>query len=168
MGIFIGLGANLESQFGSPRQTLEAALDALELQGIIIRARSRWYKSVAVPDPADPEFTNGVVEVETSLSAAHLLGVLHDIEKQFGRTRRKRWESRPIDLDLLDYQGLSQRADGVDAGLELPHPRLGKRSFVLLPLQEIAPQWRHPVSGHSLESLIAALPPEARAWPMPA
>ena len=90
LGIYIGLGANLDSHFGSPKQTLEAAIDALEMQGVGIRARSRWFKSAAIPDPGEPEYTNGVVAVDSDLSPESLLGVLHDIEKAFGRERRAR------------------------------------------------------------------------------
>ncbi len=166
LGIYIGLGANLNSHFGSPKQTLEAALDRLELQGVIIVARSRWHQSVAIPDCKEPDYTNGVISVETTLTAKRLLSVLHDIEREFGRTRRKRWESRMIDLDLLDFRGMRQRAESEQSGLELPHPRLQERAFVLLPLRDIAPQWRHPVTGQSLDNLIAALPERGNAWPL--
>ncbi len=166
VGIYIGLGANLNSNFGSPKHTLEAALEALELQGVTIRAHSRWFQSAAVPDPKEPDYTNGVISVETSLPAEQLLTVLHDIERVFGRIRRARWESRLIDLDLLDYRGLHRCVEGAHPGLELPHPRLEERAFVLLPLHDIAPHWRHPVSGKSLENLIAALPKSGLAWPL--
>jgi len=166
LGIYIGLGANLYSHFGSPKQTLEAAIDELELQGVGIRAQSRWYQSAAIPDPDEPDYTNGVISIETTLSAEGLLSLLHGIEKAYGRERRTRWESRRIDLDLLDYQGLCLGAPVVPSALELPHPRLTERAFVLLPLREIAPRWRHPVSGRTVESLIDALPQSASAWPM--
>ena len=84
--------------------------------------------------------------METDLTPAELLAVLHDVEEQFGRVRRERNEARVLDLDLLAFN------DRVSAPGEtpiLPHPRMGERAFVLLPLSEVAPTWRHPVNGLS-------------------
>jgi len=77
------------------------------------------------------------------------------VERRFGRVRRDRNEPRVLDLDLLDYDGLVQRSGAA----VLPHPRLHERAFVLLPLRDVAPQWRHPVLGRTVDELVAALPP---------
>lgn len=95
-----------------------------------------------MPRRAGPPFINGVALVETMLSPAALLAVLHGIERRFGRRRRYKNEPRVLDLDLIDYHG--QVAEGPPV---LPHPRAHSRAFVLLPLAEVAPAWRHPVSG---------------------
>ena len=163
MSIFIGLGANIPSVAGAPQATLEAALAQLAAAGARILRRSRWYSSPAWPNPADPDFVNAVVEVETPLEARALLRLLHAIEAALGRERGAPNAPRTIDLDLLDYRG------AVEAGPEgpvLPHPRLHQRAFVLLPLAEIAPEWRHPVSRRGIAELIAALGPEAVAKPL--
>lgn len=92
----------------------------------------------------------------TALPPRDLLANLHDIERDLGRDRSAntpRNAPRTIDLDLIDYDGLVQ-----DGPLTLPHPRMHVRAFVLVPLREIAPHWRHPVSGKSVDELIAALP----------
>jgi 2-amino-4-hydroxy-6-hydroxymethyldihydropteridine diphosphokinase len=153
--IFIGLGANLPGPHGPPRATLEAALRALEAAGLRIVRRSRWYKSAPVPASDQPWYVNGVVEVATDRDPAALLALLHGVEAAFGRTRRIRNEARLLDLDLLAY---GDRVANAEDGPSLPHPRLHERAFVLLPLAEIAPDWRHPVSGASLETLVARLP----------
>ncbi len=152
--VLIGLGANLPSRHGPPRETCEAALEALDGAGVRLLAYSRWYRSAPVPVSSQPWFVNGVAEVETALDAPDLLAVLHQIEGQFGRRRESHWGARVLDLDLLDFRGRLRRAPPPI----LPHPRLAERAFVLLPLAEVAPGWRHPSSGLSVDALIAALP----------
>lgn len=160
MSIYIALGANIPGPAGPPRATLDAALARLAGAGVKIVRRSRWYRSPAWPNPADPEFVNAVAEVETRLAPPALLALLHEVEAALGRGRGAPNAPRAIDLDLLDYQG------AVEAGPPaLPHPRLHGRAFVLLPLAEIAPGWRHPVSRRAVGELIAALGPETSAKP---
>jgi 2-amino-4-hydroxy-6-hydroxymethyldihydropteridine diphosphokinase len=153
--IFVAFGANLPSRrYGSPRETCLAALAELEARGVKIVRRSSFYESAPVPISDQPWYVNGVAQVETSLDPAALLAVLHTIERQFGRERRELNEARVIDLDLVSYGGLVRN----DPPPVLPHPRMADRAFVLLPLQEIAPGWRHPVSEVSVEELVARLP----------
>ena len=125
--------------------------------------RSRWYESAPVPASDQPWFVNGVAAVETELSAADLLALLHRMEADFGRERRVRDEARVLDLDLLAY------GDRVSAPGEtpvLPHPRMAERAFVLLPLADLAPGWRHPVSGLSAAEMAGQLPPDQVAQPI--
>ena len=159
--VLIGLGANLEHpRYGGPRETLEAALSCLECAELRILARSRWYRSAPVPASDQPWFVNGVAALETDLDPAALLARLHALEAEFGRRRGRRNAARTLDLDLLDYRGRISRPGERP---ELPHPRLAGRAFVLLPLAEVAPGWRHPVSGRDLRGLIAELPADQRA-----
>ena len=151
--ILIAFGASLPSSAGAPTETLTAALAALKANGIELLKVSQFYHSEAWPNPADPPFVNAVAQVQTSLSPASLLDRLHAIERSFGRTRGARNAPRTLDLDIVDYDGR------VEAGPpELPHPRMTDRAFVLVPLAQIAPHWRHPVSGRMVHELIAALP----------
>lgn len=157
-------------------------MQALELfagAALRISAQSRWYRAPAFPAGQGPDYVNGVVKIETTLPAVSVLAALHHIEDQLGRTRPKRWASRVIDLDLLalgaevapDLPGfrywqslpLSAQMQEAPAELILPHPRLQDRAFVLKPLVEIAPDWKHPVLGQTSGALLAALPPKARA-----
>jgi 2-amino-4-hydroxy-6-hydroxymethyldihydropteridine diphosphokinase len=163
MGIFIALGANLPGPAGPPRAALEEALARLAAEGVRVLGRSRWYRSPAWPDPAEPAYVNAVAEIATALPAHDLLQLLHRIEEQLGRRRGAPNAPRTVDLDLLDYHGA---VEGGSRGPILPHPRLHQRAFVLLPLAEIAPDWRHPVSRRAVAELIAALPAESRAEPM--
>jgi 2-amino-4-hydroxy-6-hydroxymethyldihydropteridine diphosphokinase len=110
-----------------------------------------------------PWFVNGVIAVETFLPPADLLGLLHDVEAEFGRTRTVRNEARVLDLDLLAYDDEVSSEASVPV---LPHPRLHERAFVLLPMADIAPDWRHPVTGAGIADLISALPADQRAEPV--
>jgi 2-amino-4-hydroxy-6-hydroxymethyldihydropteridine diphosphokinase len=157
--ILIAFGANIASQAGNPAQTLHAALDALAQKDVNIALVSQFYHTPAWPDPADPPFVNAVCRAVTALPPAALLECLHAIENIFGRVRAApRNAPRSLDLDLLDYNGLIQDGPPV-----LPHPRLSERAFVLVPLFDVAPDWRHPVSGRTAAELLAAIPLADRA-----
>ena len=158
-GIYIGLGANLpHPTYGSPMDTLKAALNELTRRGVEVRQLSPWYRSAPVPASEQPWFDNAVVEVATDLPADRLLAVLHEVEEIFGRARSTPNAARLIDLDLLDFRG--EIAPEGPGKATLPHPRLAARAFVLRPLADLAPDWRHPVSGISIGELSRALPPD--------
>lgn len=162
--ILIGVGANLASErWGSPRAACEAALRSLARRGIEIMRRSRWFESAPVPLSDQPWYVNGVALVGTNLGPEGLLAGLHAVERQFGRERRIRNEARVIDLDLLAYGDLVRQ--GPEPPI-LPHPRLRDRAFVLLPLRDLLPHWRHPADGIPLAELIAALPRDQVANPL--
>lgn len=153
--IYIALGANLPYGEHTPGETLAAALAALGEAGVTMAARSSDWSSPAWPDPSDPPYVNAVARVTTDMAPRALLDTLHRIEARFGRERSVRNAPRSLDLDLIDHGG---RVERDAAGLEIPHPRATGRAFVLLPLQEIAPDWRDPVSGRRIDDLVAALP----------
>lgn len=165
--ILLALGGNLpHPRFGGPRYTLEAALTALTRRGVRIVRRSGWYETAPVPDDGQPWYVNGVAVLETELGPAELLELLLAVEAEFGRVRTARNAPRMVDLDLLAYHDHSTWSEAAPATtLELPHPRLHERAFVLLPLAEIAPEWRHPVLGRSVREMIEALPPGQRVQP---
>jgi 2-amino-4-hydroxy-6-hydroxymethyldihydropteridine diphosphokinase len=150
--IFIALGANIPSATGSPEATLRAALAALEERGVRVFRLSSFRQTQAWPNPADPPFINAVAWIETDLQPFALLGLLHDVETVYGRKRSAANAPRTLDLDLIDYAGRVEQGTVV-----LPHPRMADRRFVLEPLAEVAPGWRHPVTGLTVEALLAAL-----------
>lgn len=140
-----------------------AAVGKLIAMGIGVSQLSRWYRTLPVPVSAQPSYINGVARVTTALPPAALLLALHQIEAELGRVRMRRNEARVIDLDLLAYGDLVLQSAN---GLNLPHPRLHTRAFVLKPLFDVAPTWRHPLSGQTLADLIAQLPSEQIAEPV--
>lgn len=157
--IVISIGANLtHKDYGPPRATCEAAIAALEAAGIRVLARSPWYESAPVPLSDQPWYVNGVIAVDTDLEPLDLLLLLHRVETEFGRVRSVPNAPRYIDLDLLAYD---DRVTATDARPAIPHPRLSERAFVLLPLRDIAPDWRDPRSGLPLAVLIERLPAQS-------
>jgi 2-amino-4-hydroxy-6-hydroxymethyldihydropteridine diphosphokinase len=129
---YVGLGSNLES----PRQQIASALAALgALPGTSMQRCSSLYRSAPVGYAAQPDFVNAVACLNTALSPRELLDALLAIEGEHGRTRGVRNGPRTLDLDLL----LHGDASIDEAGLQVPHPRLTERAFVVVPLAEIAP-----------------------------
>lgn len=165
--IFLGLGANLPSSQGAPSATLAAAVRALgQNKHLRLQGESRRYATAPVPVSDQPWYVNAVVALETDLNPRDLLDFLHRLEDEFGRVRSGgRNESRVLDLDLLAYHDLVR--PGPDAPI-LPHPRMHERAFVLRPLAELAPGWRHPASGRPIAELIAALDPAQMTRPLEA
>jgi 2-amino-4-hydroxy-6-hydroxymethyldihydropteridine diphosphokinase len=146
----IALGGNLAGEHGSVAKALTAAVDRLPGLGLQPVRVSRWWRSAAWPDPGDPPFLNGVALVRTGLSAQAVLAALHGLEDAFGRVRTSANAPRTLDLDLIAH-GRSV----LDGPLVLPHPRAADRYFVMGPLAEIAPDWRHPVTGQTAQVLAA-------------
>lgn len=152
--ILIGLGANLDSAFGSPDQSLRASASFFESRNIKVLKFSSIWVSAPVPVSDQPWYHNAVCSVETVLSAEEILNVISDIESKAGRQRYEQNAARALDLDLLAYHDKVIET----VNLRVPHARMHERAFVLYPLQEIAPDWVHPVLNQSLDQMIKAMP----------
>ncbi|MBW4522441.1 MAG: 2-amino-4-hydroxy-6-hydroxymethyldihydropteridine diphosphokinase [Scytolyngbya sp. HA4215-MV1] len=142
----IALGGNL----GDPKTTLESALQVLSQKpGITLVKRSQLYLTKAV-GPPQPDYVNACAVLSTSLPPQALMATLLAIETQFGRVRREKWGARTLDLDLLLFDDVILNT----SALQIPHPRMTERAFVLAPLVEIAPDWVEPVSGRTVADLV--------------
>jgi 2-amino-4-hydroxy-6-hydroxymethyldihydropteridine diphosphokinase len=142
----IALGSNL----GDSHNILEAAIEKLaKTPGIKLQAKSSWYKTKAV-GPPQPDYLNGCAILQVQMPPYLLLETLLATEEQFGRVRQERWGARSLDLDLLLYEDLIMDTPQ----LQIPHPRMRWRAFVLIPLAEIAPDWVEPISQRGIRDLV--------------
>lgn len=142
----IAFGSNI----GDSQAILEAAVKTLhKIPGITLKAKSNWYRTKAV-GPPQPDYLNGCVSLYADAEPFRLLEILLEIENQFGRERKERWGARTLDLDLLLYDDLILHTPT----LQIPHPRMIQRAFVLVPLAEIAPDWVEPVTGSTIKELV--------------
>ncbi|MGZ3278585.1 MAG: 2-amino-4-hydroxy-6-hydroxymethyldihydropteridine diphosphokinase [Caulobacteraceae bacterium] len=148
----IALGGNLRGIYPSMELALAAAAGRLPEAGFHVLMISRWWRSAAWPDPDDPPFLNGVVLAQTDLEPEAALRGLHRIEAAFGRDRKAPNAPRTLDLDLIALG----RSVLEGPSIILPHPRAAERLFVMGPLAEIAPGWRHPVTGATAEELASS------------
>ena len=149
--VLIALGSNLSGGFATSNALLEAALARFPAVGLRVVKRSTWWRSAAWPDPTAPDYLNGLAIVETGLEPAEVMAALTEIEGEFGRVRGERNAARTLDLDLIAHGRTVQ--DG--GALILPHPRAAERLFVMGPLAEVAPEWRHPLLEKTASALAA-------------
>ena len=147
--VFLGIGTNL----GNRQQNLQDALAVLS-QKMVILKESSVYQTSPWGYLDQPAFLNQVIEAQTDLSSLNLLGFLKDTERQLGRQANFRYGPRLIDLDILFYGDRIIQTPR----LQVPHPRLAQRAFVLVPMAEIAPEFVHPQKGQTITQLLAAFP----------
>jgi 2-amino-4-hydroxy-6-hydroxymethyldihydropteridine diphosphokinase len=147
--VVVALGSNVAGGYTSSKALLEAALESLQAAGLKIARRSRWWRSAAWPDPNGPEYRNGAALFRTDGDPQRTLETLLCIEAGFNRERGERNAPRTLDLDLIAHG----RSVLHTPGLVLPHPRAHERLFVMGPLAEIAPDWRHPVLDRTAAEL---------------
>lgn len=155
---YIALGSNLAFQGLDCPALLARAVAALQTAGLEVRACSGIWRTPAWPPSDQPDYYNAVAALDPAgRSPQALYGLLRDIEGRYGRERRERWAARTLDLDVVAINNLT----GTFGGVILPHPHMHERRFVLAPLAEIEPGWRHPVLGKDVLDLLAALPDTA-------
>lgn len=183
--VLIALGANLPNGAQFPAETLRAAVATLPMNGLRVERLSRLFVTPAFPAGTGPDYVNAAARLRAApgMGPHEILAALHGVEAAFGRARVQRWGMRTLDLDLLavgdrvlpDAETFCQWRElppdrqvmAAPDRLILPHPRLQDRAFVLVPLYDVAPRWRHPVLGLTVGAMLRALPSADRAAVVP-
>ncbi len=149
---FLSIGSNM----GNKKKNIELAKFKLEKNSIKIIKSSKNYETLSWPNIKNPKFINIVLKIKTSISLKDLMKKCLYIEKELGRSRNKKNEPRTCDIDIIDYDQKIVKSTK-NQNLTIPHPKMHKRNFVLLPLYEIAKTWIHPIKKTSIKDLINAL-----------
>lgn len=175
----IAVGSNLPSEARLSERIVLDAIESVALRAGCKPTLSRFYRTPAFPPGSGPDFVNAAFAIDWAGRPEALLDLLHDVEAEFGRTRTRRWEARVLDLDLIAFgdtvhpdaatqtrwRSLRQEeaARAAPEALILPHPRLQDRGFVLVPMADIVPDWRHPLTGETVSDMLSKLSAAERA-----
>lgn len=170
----LALGSNQPSDVGDSAQTLSNAIEVLSERLGITPHISRFFSTPAFPEGSGPDFVNAVVVLESGITPGELLGICHSLEQDAHRVRAQRWAARTLDIDVIACDDavlpdtrvhaywrdlpLSAQLTETPTKLIVPHPRMQDRAFVLVPMMDVAPAWRHPILGLTTTQMCAALP----------
>ena len=156
--LLLGLGSNLSSSFGDRFTNIDLAISYLESYKIKLRKKSSFYETLSYPNKKSPKFINVMIEASTYLPLTDLASVLIFIEEKLERRRNKKNDPRTCDIDIIDYNSKIIDFKYKNLNFTVPHKKLIYRNFVLYPLKEIVPEWKHPKTKETINSLINKLP----------
>jgi len=156
--VILGLGSNLSSNHGDRFYNIDAAVKYLEFYGIKLISKSSYYETPSYPDQSNPKFINIIISVETKLPPTDLASILLFIEEKLERKRKNKNDPRTCDIDIIDYNSQILDFKYLNFNFSVPHKEISNRNFVLIPLNEIIPTWRHPKTDNSITNLIDKLP----------
>ena len=158
--IFLALGSNLDSTLGDRFDNINLAISYLKKHEFKILRKSSYFESQSYPNKNNPKFINVVIQAETLLPPEDLASVLIFIEEKLERKRKIKNDPRTCDIDIIDYKGQILEFKYKDLSFIVPHKEVCTRNFVLFPLEEISPIWRHPKTNELVADLIKKLPDE--------
>jgi len=149
--IFISIGSNLRGHMNNSKNIMDTVFFNLSSAGLRVRYASKIYISKPMPSGLGPLFYNRVVSIKSNLNPIEIMAILKRIEKTYSRRSKLRNSPRVLDLDILDYKGRIINKGNI---LQIPHPRMNKRDFILKPLHDLSPYWTDPINGKTIKSLI--------------
>jgi len=155
--IILGLGSNLSSSYGDRFENIDLTILHLQQYGFKILKRSSFYETPSYPNKEKPKFINVVVEVSTSLPPKDLASVLLFVEEKLERKRNIKNDPRTCDIDIIDYEGKIFNFKYKNLNFIVPHEKIIFRAFVLIPLFEILPKWKHPKTNEQISKLVKNL-----------
>jgi len=158
--IILALGSSLPSSYGDRFKNIEIAISYLNKYKILVIKKSSYYETPSYPDITNPKFINIIVSVKTDLNPTDLVSVLLFIEDMLQRKRGKKNDPRTCDIDIIDYKQKIINFKYENLDFIVPHEKLTFRNFVLFPLREILPEWKHPKTNDHIDILIDKLPYE--------
>ena len=160
--IILGLGSNLDSTYGDRFNNIILALSYLESHKIKILSKSSFYETPSYPNDKDPKFINMIIGISTNLKTSELAAATISVEEKLERKRNYKNEPRTCDIDIIDYEGKNINFKYKNLDFTVPHEKLDYRNFVLIPLEEILPNWIHPKSKEKISTLLKKLSAEDR------
>ena len=155
--IILGLGSNLHSTYGDRFNNIILALSYLETHKIKILLKSSFYETPSYPNDKDPKFINMIIGISTNLKTSELAAATISVEEKLERKRNYKNEPRTCDIDIIDYNGQIIDFKYKNLNFHVPHVNLVYRNFVLIPLKEILPKWKHPKTREHIDSIIDKL-----------
>jgi 2-amino-4-hydroxy-6-hydroxymethyldihydropteridine diphosphokinase len=158
--IFLGIGSNLSSTYGNRFSNIDFAIEFLLKEKITLIKKSNFYETESFPNKNNPRFINVIISIDTSLSPEKIAEIILNIEKKLERKRDKKNDPRTCDIDIIDYRGKVISFSFNDLVFSTPHKQMVNRNFVLFPLKEVCPNWRHPINNELVNVLIEKLPTE--------
>ena len=158
--VLLSLGSNLSSKYGNRFQNIDLAISLLESYNVTVKKKSSYFESLSYPNKKNPKFINVMISIVTNLPPVDLASVILFIEDKIERKRDKKNDPRTCDIDIIDYNNKILNFTYKEFEFVVPHKDLRFRNFVLYPLEEINPGWKHPKTNEEIRVLIENLPDE--------
>jgi 2-amino-4-hydroxy-6-hydroxymethyldihydropteridine diphosphokinase len=155
--IFLSLGSNLPSSFGNRFENINLAVSFIKENGINVLKQSSYYETNSYPDISKPKYINMIIKVSTNFKPSIFTSILLSIEEKLERKRLNKNDPRTCDIDIVDFEKKHMTFKCQNLSFTVPHKNLRYRNFVLFPLREVCPEWKHPITDESIDNLIGNL-----------
>ena len=155
--IFLSLGSNLPSSFGNRFENINLAVSFIKENGINVLKQSSYYETNSYPDISKPKYINMIIKVSTNFKPSIFTSILLLIEEKLERKRLNKNDPRTCDIDIVDFEKKRMTFKCQNLSFTVPHKNLRYRNFVLFPLREVCPEWKHPITDESIDNLIENL-----------